>query len=289
MCAKDTKGASTDFSPDDYKKGPHPIWCPGCGNFGALGAIHQALAYLKIPTRNLVIVSGIGCSGRSSGFIKSYGFHSVHGRTLPVALGVKMANPTIEVIAISGDGDAFAIGGAHLVHACRRNSDMVYIILDNAAYSLTKGQYSPTSSQNLKTGSSPYGNSEKALNPIAMLLGYGATFVARGYSGKQKELSNLIVKAIEHKGFAAIEVISPCITFNNTYKTITPRISELPASHKASDRVLAFDMALREDKIYLGVYYQSQEPTFEEKMSKVTENAKAGGGRKLEEALSKFS
>ena len=181
--------APVALSPQEYKTDEHPIWCPGCGDFGVLDSLYKALAGLKVHTRDLVVVSGIGCSGRTPGFIKSYGFHSLHGRVLPVALGVRLANPALTVIGVGGDGDGFAIGGGHIPHAARRNIDMAYIIMDNSIYGLTKGQCSPTSPTGLQTGSTPYGNIEQPLNPLAMVIAYGATFVGQGYSGKPRELA----------------------------------------------------------------------------------------------------
>jgi 2-oxoglutarate ferredoxin oxidoreductase subunit beta len=279
----------SEHTPQEYKTDEHPIWCPGCGDFGVLSSMYQSLAKLQIHPKDLVVVSGIGCSGRTPGFVRSYGFHGVHGRVLPVALGVKLANPKLTVIGVGGDGDGFAIGGGHIPHAARRNFDIAYLIFDNATYGLTKGQYSPTAPTGFIAGSTPYGNIERPLNPLAMLIGYGATFVARGYSGKPKELTELIVKAIEHKGFAVIDIISPCITFYNTYKVIPPQLAEVPKEHDPSDRAKAFELALKEDKMYLGVFYQTQQPTFEEGVEAVIKKAQASSPPKLDAIFAEFS
>ena len=278
-----------EISPQNYKTDEHPIWCPGCGDFGVLASLYQALAHLKVDPKDLVVVSGIGCSGRTPGFVKSYGFHSVHGRVLPVALGVKLANPALEVIGVGGDGDGFAIGGGHLPHAARRNPDMTYIIMDNSTYGLTKGQYSPTSPTGFQAGSTPYGNIERPLNPLAMLIAYGATFVGQGYSGKPKELTDLITKAIEHKGFAFLNVISPCITFYNTYKVIPPLLAEVPKDHDPSDRAKAFSLALQTERVLLGVLYQTSLPTFEDGIGQVIQKAQAASPPRLEEIFKEFS
>ena len=279
----------SEYTPQSYKGDEHPIWCPGCGDFGVLASLYNALAGLSINPKDLVVVSGIGCSGRTPGFVKSYGFHVVHSRVLPVALGVKLANPKLTVIGAGGDGDGFAIGGGHLPHAARRNADITYLIMDNATYGLTKGQYSPTAPKGFQAGSTPYGNIERPLNPLAMLIAYGATFVARGYSGKPKELTDLITRAIEHKGFAFINIISPCITFYNTYKVIPPQLAEVPADHDATDRAKAFELAFREDKIHLGVFYQVQEPTFEEGVAEVIKKAQASAPPRLDEIFAEFA
>ena len=276
-------------SPQSYKTDEHPIWCPGCGDFGVLDSLYKALAGLKINPKDLVVVSGIGCSGRTPGFIKSYGFHSIHGRVLPVALGVKLANPALHVIGVGGDGDGFAIGGGHIPHAARRNPDMVYLIMDNSTYGLTKGQYSPTSPTGFQAGSTPYGNIEQPINPMAMLIAYGATFVAQGYSGKPRELADVITRAMEHKGFAFINVISPCITFYNTYKVIPPRLAEVPKDHDATDRAKAFALALQTDHVMLGVFYQASLPTFEAGVADTIKKAQAASPPRLDEIFAEFS
>ena len=278
-----------ELTSQSYKTEEHPIWCPGCGDFGVLASLYNTLAALHIPPKDLVVVSGIGCSGRTPGFVKSYGFHSVHGRVLPVALGVKVANPALRVIGVGGDGDGFAIGGGHIPHAARRNPGLTYLVMDNSTYGLTKGQYSPTSPTGFQAGSTPYGNIEQPLNPLAMLIAYGATFVGQGYSGKPKELSDLITRAMEHKGFAFINILSPCITFYNTYKVIPPRLREVPKDHDVSDRAAAFALALQTEHVSLGVYYQTTLPTFEDGVAEVIRKAQATSPPRLEEIFAEFS
>ena len=276
-------------SPQSYKTEEHPIWCPGCGDFGVLASLYLVLAGLKIDPKDLVVVSGIGCSGRTPGFLQCYGFHAVHGRVLPVALGVKLANPKLHVIGVGGDGDGFAIGGGHLPHAARRNPDLMYVVMDNATYGLTKGQYSPTSPVGFQAGSTPYGNIEQPLNPLAMLIAYGASFVGQGYSGKPKELTALLTKAMEHKGFAFVNVISPCITFYNTYKVIPPKLAEVPTDHDVTDRAKAFQLALETDHVLLGTLYQVPRPTFEDGVAGVISKAQAAGPPRLEAIFAEFS
>jgi 2-oxoglutarate ferredoxin oxidoreductase subunit beta len=281
--------AAGEITPQRYKTDEHPIWCPGCGDFGVLASLYHSLAGLQVDPDRLVVVSGIGCSGRTPGFVKSYGFHSVHGRTLPVALGVKLANPALEVIAVGGDGDGFAIGGGHIAHAARRNPDLTYVVMDNSTYGLTKGQYSPTSPLGFQAGSTPYGNIEQPLNPIAMLIAYGASFVGQGYSGKPKELAELLTKAIQHEGFAFLNVLSPCITFYNTYKVIPPRLAEVPKDHDRSNRGKAFELALQTDRVLLGTFYEESRPTFEEGVAEVIRKAQAASPPRLEAIFAEFS
>ena len=281
--------SAPEYTPQSYKTEEHPIWCPGCGDFGVLSSLYNSLTKLQIAPQNLAVISGIGCSGRTPGFVRSYGFHVVHGRVLPVTLGVKLANPNLTVIGVGGDGDGFAIGGGHIPHAARSNLDVAYLVMDNATYGLTKGQYSPTSPKGFQASSTPYGNIERPLNPLALLIGYGATFVARGYSGKPKELTDLIVRAIEHKGFAFVDIISPCITFYNTYKVIPPKLSEVPKEHDVTDRAAAFKLALDEESMQLGVFYQVSEPTFEDGVATVIQKAQASGQTQLDKIFAEFS
>lgn len=276
-------------TPQSYKTDKHPIWCPGCGDFGVLDSLYKSFAGLNIDPKNLVVVSGVGCSGRTSGFIKSYGFHSLHGRVLPVALGVKLANPDLHVIGVGGDGDGFAIGGGHIPHMARRNPNITYIIMDNSTYGLTKGQYSPTSPEGFKAGSTPYGSVEGPLNPLAMLIAYGATFIAQGYSSKPKDVAALITKAIQHDGFSFVNIISPCIVFYNTFKVIPPQLAEIPEDHDSSNRAQAFELALNTDHRWLGVFYQVNKPSFEQGVADVIKRAQAAGSPKLDQIFSEFS
>ncbi len=251
-----------------YKTELKPVWCPGCGDFGALTAFYNAFAEVGIDPKDVAIISGIGCSGRFSYFIKSYGFHVVHGRVLPIAMGVRLSNPSLHVFGISGDGDALAIGGGHIPHMARRNVKMTYVILDNAIYGLTKGQASPTSPEAMKTGTTPAGGFEKPLDPVLLMLAYGVTFVGRAYTAKHKTISNLLVKALDHPGFAVIHAISPCPTFNKnvTFKSVSQIIADIPEDHDYTDRMKAMELALAKDKLYLGLFYKSEEPTLEDKL-----------------------
>ena len=213
----------------DLKGKVDPDWCPGCGDFGVLAALQKALVELRIPTHDTVTISGIGCSSNLPGYINTYGMHTLHGRALAVATGLKLANHELTVLVTGGDGDGFGIGGNHFVHSMRRNVDLLYIVMDNQIYGLTTGQTSPTSRVGMKTKSMPFGNIEAPINPISLALAAGATFVARGFSGEQKHLTELIKQGIEHKGFSFLDVFSPCVTYNhdNTYQWFRPRVKKL--------------------------------------------------------------
>lgn len=244
----------------DFKSDLKPIWCPGCGDFGVLAAAYRAFAELDLDPDKTVIVSGIGCSSRFPGFVTTYGYHGVHGRALPTAMGVKMANPELEVIAVGGDGDGFAIGGGHFPHAARRNVDITYIVMDNEIYGLTKGQVSPTSLHNQKSPSSPYGNVEQPLNAMAMAVAADASFVARGASFRAKELTELVLAGIRNPGFSFINALSPCTSFNNTTQLWKEEVVQLDESHDPTDRSAAFTQAL-ENHMALGILYKHEKPT----------------------------
>ena len=257
----------------DYKTDLHPIWCPGCGDFGVLNAIHRALAARQVQPENLVLVSGIGCSSRAPHFINAYGFHTVHGRALPIATGVKEARPELEVIAIGGDGDFFAIGMGHLPHAARRNPDITCIIMDNEIYGLTKGQASPTSRLQLVTGSTPYELVDQPVNPIALSIVSGATFVARGYSGKPKELADIILRGMDHKGFSVLQIISPCVTFHNIFEQTKAGVKDLPADHDPTNKSAAIKLAFEGNGMECGVFYEERRATLEEGLAKQRERS----------------
>jgi 2-oxoglutarate/2-oxoacid ferredoxin oxidoreductase subunit beta len=245
----------------DLKGKVDPDWCPGCGDFGVLAAMEKALVELGIANHNVVTISGIGCSSNLPGFINTYGMHTLHGRALAVATGVKLANHELTVLVTGGDGDGFGIGGNHFVHTMRRNVDLLYIVMDNQIYGLTTGQTSPTSRVGMKTKSMPFGNIEAPVNPIALALAAGATFVARGFSGEQKHLTELIKQGIEHKGFSFLDVFSPCVTYNhdNTYQWFRPRVKKLEedASYDASDWRAAIEKALLwGEEIPIGKFFE---------------------------------
>jgi len=235
---------------DTYKGKVHPDWCPGCGDFSVLSALQTALFELGLQPHQVVVISGIGCSSNLPGFLNTYGMHTLHGRSLAVGTGVKMGNHDLKVICVGGDGDGYGIGGNHFVHTMRRNIDITYIVMDNQIYGLTTGQTSPTSVKGMKTKSTPHGSVENAINPMPMAMIGGATYVARGFSGKQKHLVEILKGAILHRGFSLVDVFSPCVTYNkdNTYQWFNPRVKILEEQgyeptdfHKALDKAYQWD------------------------------------------------
>ena len=251
---------------EEYKSDEKPTWCPGCGDFGVLNGLYNAMRAKGFSTKDIVVVSGIGCSSRLPFFVASYGFHGVHGRAMPIATGIKVANPDLKVLAMGGDGDAFAIGGGHFIHAARRNLDICYVIMDNNIYGLTKGQTSPTSNVGFVTKTTPKGTPDRPINPLLLAIAGGATFVARAFSGKPKELADLIVAGIDHNGFAVIDTFSPCPTFNkvNTFKAYRDEVADLPPDYDPTDLQQAIKATSSEDPLYLGVLYRQEGESFED-------------------------
>jgi len=248
----------------EYKAEVPSDWCPGCGDFGVLSSLFQVLSELSIQPHNVLVVSGIGCSSNLPGFIKVNGVHSLHGRALPFATGAKFANHDMTVIATGGDGDGYGIGLNHFIQAMRRNINVTYIVMNNEIYGLTTGQASPTSETGMKTKSTPEGNLEGMLNPMALALAAGCGFVARGFSGQQKQLLQLYKEGIEHKGFSLIDVFSPCVTFNKiqTYPWFRERVYKLEdESHDPTDLRAANEKALEwGSRIPIGLFYRNPDP-----------------------------
>jgi 2-oxoglutarate ferredoxin oxidoreductase subunit beta len=243
------------LSAKEFSSGAHPIWCPGCGDYGVLAALERGLAKLGRPPNEVVLVSGIGCSSRLPGYMSCYGFHGVHGRALAAAAGIKLARPDLEVITIGGDGDGFSIGGNHFIHACRRNIDMLYVVMDNRVYGMTKGQPSPTTEPDWDSDLLPGGSRLPPFNPIAMAVAAGATFVARGFSGDPQGLADLIVEGVNWPGFAFIEVLSPCITFRPEQFEWKAKVRH-DAVAIGQDRGAAIAAALSDDGFSLGVLFR---------------------------------
>ncbi len=250
----------------EYRSDVKPTWCPGCGDFGVLTAVTNGLKTLALNPDEVVALSGIGCSSRISYFLNTYGFHSVHGRTMPIALGMRLGNPAMKLLVFGGDGDGFAIGGGHFMHGARRNIDLTYIVMDNQIYGLTKGQTSPTSALEFVTKSSPAGNLEQPINPLLLALTCGATFVAQVNADKIKDVEQVILQAMDHKGFAFINLFSACPTFNkvNTHKWYRTAMTPVPEDHDPSNFEAAVALAAQRDKGWSGVVFQTQRPTIEE-------------------------
>lgn len=253
----------------DFRNSVKPNWCPGCGDFSVQAAIQRAAANVGLEPEQLAVVSGIGCSGRISGYINSYGVHGIHGRALPIAQGLKMANRDLTVIAAGGDGDGFAIGMSHTIHAIRRNIDITYVVMDNQIYGLTKGQTSPRSQAGFKTKSTPEGSVEQPIAPMEMALTAGATFVAQSFSTDLKELTSLIEAGIKHKGFALINVFSPCVTYNkvNTYDWFKENLTKLSSieGYDPTNRNMAMQTLMEHDGLVTGLIYQNTErPSYQD-------------------------
>jgi 2-oxoglutarate ferredoxin oxidoreductase subunit beta len=257
----------------DYKSDLKPIWCSGCGDYGVITPFYQALAEKQADPKSTVIVSGIGCSGRFPYFCNTYGFHGVHGRALPTAAGVKISRPELTVVAVGGDGDGLGIGGGHVPHVCRKNIDMTYILIDNSIYGLTKGQSSPTSPLDMTSKTAPYAYIEDPLNPLLMFLAYNASFVARGYSGKPKDLKQLFVQAMEHKGFSVLHIFSPCVSMNKqiTFQTMKELVKPLPEDWDPGNKLEAIKMAMDTSTFWTGVVYREQRDTIHERLDGIIE------------------
>jgi 2-oxoglutarate ferredoxin oxidoreductase subunit beta len=255
-------------SPENEYRFPdyNPNWCPGCGDYGVLKSLDMAFHELGLPKEQIVIVSGIGCNGRFPHNFRTYGFHTLHGRVLPIAQGINIANPALRIVGIAGDGDALAIGGGHLPHAARRNPDMAYIILDNGIYGQTKGQPSPTTPLGFKTKVTPAGSSEDPLDVSKLALAYGVSFLARGFTGKTNHLTHLIAEAIKHKGFALVHILNPCPTFHDTWKEYPAKVVEIDQTHDPSNYDAAYKLLRTEGKIPVGIIFKQERPTLNERL-----------------------
>jgi 2-oxoglutarate ferredoxin oxidoreductase subunit beta len=247
----------------DYKSDIKPIWCPGCGHFAVLSAATKALAHLGLPKEQVALISGIGCSSRLPAYIDSYGFHGVHGRALAVAAGLKAARPDLTVLVAGGDGDGFSIGGNHFLHACRRNMDMTYIVMDNEVYGMTKGQASPTTAPEwTHSKMTPHGTGMRRFQPAAMALAAGATWIARGFSGDPSDLTRLLVEAIQHPGFALLHVLSPCQTFRPEQRDWKRQVHAF-ADSPTNDPVEAAQRIHGDDGMSLGLIYSQHLPVWQ--------------------------
>jgi 2-oxoglutarate/2-oxoacid ferredoxin oxidoreductase subunit beta len=256
MSTTDTQQAQRESFVNAIK----PIWCAGCGDFYVLAALADSLTEQGLRTHEVAVISGIGCSSRLPGYMNTYGFNSIHGRPIPIATGLKLARPEITVLAVAGDGDAFSIGGGHLIHGVRRNVDLTYIVMDNGIYGLTKGQVSPTTPSGTVTKTSEGGASELPVNPLELMLTFGASFVAQAYSADQKGMQRLFTEAMQHKGFAYVNVISPCPTFRGgmgIYKELRGMVQPITVeTHDAADYDAALALARDASRVFNGVLYR---------------------------------
>jgi len=250
-------------------EGQTPAWCPGCGNFPILNTLKQALVELDIEPHQLTVVSGIGQAAKLPHYMKCNTFNGLHGRTLPVATGIRLANHEMPVIAVAGDGDCYGEGGNHLLHAVRRNINVKLFVHDNQVYGLTKGQASPTTMEGVVTKTQPFGSLSEALNPLAMAVALDCSFVARGFAGDAEFLKGLMKEALNHKGFALLDILQPCVTFNkvNTYQWYSERVYRIGDDYDPFDRIEAFKKALEwGEKIPTGIIYRNSRPTLEERI-----------------------
>ncbi|MBF0520376.1 MAG: 2-oxoacid:ferredoxin oxidoreductase subunit beta [Nitrospirae bacterium] len=271
----------------DYK-GQEPAWCPGCGNFPILETLKTALFELGMESHQFTIVSGIGQAAKLPHYLKCNTFNGLHGRALPPATGMRLVNHEMPVIVTSGDGDCYGEGGNHLIHAIRRNINVTLLVHDNQIYGLTKGQASPTTTEGVVTKTQPFGANASELNPISLAIGLDCSFVARGYAADSVFLKSIIKEAITHKGFALVDILQPCVTFNklNTYSWYKERVYHLDETYNPYDRAEAFKLAIKPpDKIPTGIIYKNNKLTFEERISILKESPLVKQGFSLKTTL----
>ncbi|MDP7603786.1 MAG: 2-oxoacid:ferredoxin oxidoreductase subunit beta [Alphaproteobacteria bacterium] len=246
----------------DYKSDIKPVWCPGCGDYSVLMSISKALAELDAAPEEVAIISGIGCSSRIPAYSSTYGFHGVHGRALPLATGLKVARPDLTVLAAGGDGDGFSIGGNHFLHACRRNIDITYIVMDNKVYGMTKGQPSPTTEPDWDSALAPGGTGISPFKPLVIALAAGANFIARGFAGDPNRVTRLIVEAVRHPGFSFVEILSPCVTFRPDQREWKQTTHEAVVEG-TDDPGRAARRLMTDDGFNVGVLYYGQRQPFQ--------------------------
>lgn len=258
-----SSAATTSPTARDYKSDVKPVWCPGCGDYSVLSSVTKALAELQLPKEDVAVISGIGCSSRIPAYLNTYGFHGVHGRSTALATGLKVARPDLTVIVAGGDGDGFSIGGNHFLHACRRNTDLTYIVMDNRVYGMTKGQPSPTTEPDWDNSAlAPGGTGLRPFNPLVIALASGANFIARGFSGDPNGAARLIVEAIKNPGFSFVEILSPCVTFRPDQRDWKSTVH--PASvDPTDDPGRAAHRLMTDDGMNIGVLYKGSRAPFE--------------------------
>ena len=242
------------FTAAQFKSSYKPIWCPGCGDFTVLSSVTKALSIMGVPPKDCAVVSGIGCSSRIPAYTTCYGFHGVHGRSLAAATGLKVARPDLQVLVAGGDGDGYSIGGNHFLHACRRNVDMTYLVMDNHVYGMTKGQPSPTTEPDWDSKLSPGGTGVRVFNPMVVALASGANFVARAFAGDLHGTDDIIAQAMKHPGFSFVEILSPCVTFRPEQRDWR-KLVHAPEAPVTDDAALAARRLMKDDGLNIGVLY----------------------------------
>lgn len=256
-------GTATPIKPKAYKSDIKPVWCPGCGDFAVLNAYTKALAWLGLPREEVAMITGIGCSSRIAAYTSVYGFHGVHGRALTLAAGLKAARADLTVLVAGGDGDGLSIGGNHFIHACRRNMDLTYLIMDNEVYGMTKGQASPTTAPDwMDSKLTPRGTGIRPFQPAGLALTAGASYIARGFTGDPNGLAQMLVDAIEHPGFSFIQVLSPCPTFRPEQMQWKHQVRPFEGG-PTSDPILAAQRIQADDGMSMGVIYKNDYPVFQ--------------------------
>ncbi len=249
----------------DYKSDIKPIWCPGCGDYSVLTSLTMALAELTLPPEQVAVVSGIGCSSRIPAYVNTYGFHGLHGRALPVATGLKLSRPDLTVVVAGGDGDGFSIGGNHFLHACRRNVDLTYLVMDNRVYGMTKGQPSPTTEPEWDSDLAPGGTGLRPFNPLVIALAAGANLVARCFSGDPAGTARIIAEAIRSKGFSFVEILSPCVTFRPDERDWRKMVRPAPVT-ETNDAARAARRLMTDDGFNLGILYRGERRPYQPRL-----------------------
>ena len=260
------------FKPQDFKSDIKPVWCPGCGDYSVLSSITKGLASLELRPENVAVISGIGCSSRIPAYTTCYGFHGVHGRALAVGTGLKIARPDLTVVVTGGDGDGYSIGGNHFMHACRRNVDMTYIVMDNHVYGMTKGQPSPTTEPDWSSKLSPGGTGVRVFHPLVIALASGANFVARGFSGDPNGTAAIIAQAVRHPGFSFVEILSPCVTFRPEQRA-WKELAHAASVPQTDDPVRAAHRVMTDDGFNIGVLYAGNRAPYQPPIGKSAEGA----------------
>jgi 2-oxoglutarate ferredoxin oxidoreductase subunit beta len=251
----------------DYKSGTKPVWCPGCGDYHVLLSLFKAVAQIGLPPQDIAVISGIGCASRIPAYLNCYGFHGVHGRALPLATGLKVARPDLTVICAGGDGDGFSIGGNHLLHACRRNIDMTYVVMDNEVYGMTKGQPSPTTAPDWDSKIAPGGPGISPFHPLVIALASGANFVARAFSGDPNGTAQMLADAILHPGFSFVQVLSPCVTFRPDQREWKNKVHPAPVG-VTSDAAKAARRVMTDDGFNIGPLYRGAREPYRQTVGK---------------------